>query len=232
MREDILQELRGLAEEDYREFQKKLLPGTGHLLGVRLPKLRLLAKKVGKGDWRAYVGELFSQREALFYEEKLLWGLCIASGVKTWEEAAALAEKFIPEIDNWGVCDCFCSAFKIAGKYREESWKFLEAYLNSDREYELRFGLVMLLTYFTEEEDIDRGLDVLDRFSHPGYYARMAAAWALSVYFVKAPEKTAAYLKRSRLDDWTYQKGLQKIRESYRVDSAVKEQIKQLKRSE
>ena len=58
----------------------------------------------------------------------------------------------------------------------------------------------------------------------------MAVAWALSVCFVKFPEITMQYLKQNTLDDFTYNKTLQKIIESYRVDTETKKLIKQMKR--
>lgn len=45
--ENIHSWLLAHAEEDYRIFTMKLLPGTEHILGVRLPVLRKLAEKAG-----------------------------------------------------------------------------------------------------------------------------------------------------------------------------------------
>ena len=42
--ENIHSWLLAQAEEDYRAFTMKLLPGTEHILGVRLPVLRKLAE--------------------------------------------------------------------------------------------------------------------------------------------------------------------------------------------
>ena len=42
--------------------------------------------------------------------------------------------------------------------------------------------------------------------------------------------ETLAYLRDSRLDDWTYNKALQKITESYRVSPEGKAQIRAMKR--
>ena len=47
--ENIHSWLLAQAEEDYRIFTMKLLPGTEHILGVRLPVLRKLAKKLARG---------------------------------------------------------------------------------------------------------------------------------------------------------------------------------------
>ena len=58
----------------------------------------------------------------------------------------------------------------------------------------------------------------------------MAVAWAISLCFVKFEEKTMNYIKNNKLDDFTYNKSLQKICESLRVDKDMKAIIKSMKR--
>lgn len=58
----------------------------------------------------------------------------------------------------------------------------------------------------------------------------MAVAWTISIAFVKYKEKTLKFLQNSKLDNFTYNKALQKIVESYRVDKVTKEEIKKMKR--
>ena len=48
--------------------------------------------------------------------------------------------------------------------------------------------------------------------------------------YVKFPEKTMKLLQNNHLDDFTYNKTLQKMRESYQVDSQMKEKLKRMKR--
>ena len=77
---------------------------------------------------------------------------------------------------------------------------------------------------------VNNVLQWMDRISHEGYYVKMAVAWALSVCYVKFPQKTVNYLKENHLDDFTYNKALQKIIESYRVSTEDKEIIRSMKR--
>ena len=44
--------LEELQDPKYQQFTAKLLPGTEHILGVRLPALRKLAKQLAAGDWQ------------------------------------------------------------------------------------------------------------------------------------------------------------------------------------
>ncbi len=230
--EAVRKRLLELAEPDYREFSRKLLPGVLDVLGVRMDKIRTLAKQVARGGLMDFVSqaEEAAQRGSLCHEERLLWGLAIGLGGLGWQETASLIGRFVPVIDNWAVCDGFCSGLKIAGKYRKEAWELLGPYLESDREYENRFGAVMLLNYFADEEYAKAALERLERLKSQGYYAKMAAAWAVSVYYVKLPETVFPYLKESRLDDWTYNKAIQKICESRRLGREEKERLRGMKR--
>ncbi|MNW66444.1 hypothetical protein D3C74_449170 [compost metagenome] len=59
---------------------------------------------------------------------------------------------------------------------------------------------------------------------------KMAVAWAISIAYVKQPEVTMPYLQNNTLDDFTYNKALQKITESYRVTPEDKQLIRSMKR--
>ena len=88
----------------------------------------------------------------------------------------------------------------------------------------------MLLSYFIETDYLEKIFIILDNFKHDGYYAKMGAAWLLSMCYVKYPKETEIYLKKSKLDDWTYNKGIQKTCESLRIDKATKQRLKIMKR--
>ena len=100
----------------------------------------------------------------------------------------------------------------------------------SNKEFEIRFAVVIILNYYITEDYIDLILETLDEVKHEGYYVKMAVAWAISLCFVKFEEKTMNYLKNNKLDDFTYNKSLQKICESLRVDKDTKAIIKSMKR--
>ena len=58
----------------------------------------------------------------------------------------------------------------------------------------------------------------------------MGVAWIVSVIFVKYEEKARKLLQKNNLDDFTYNKALQKIIESNRVSKEVKDAIRKMKR--
>jgi len=78
MVEEIRKKLHELSEEDYKTFNQKLLPGVEHVLGVRLPAMRKLAKEVAKGDFRSYLDEAAEKIGAdSIHEEIMLQGLVL-----------------------------------------------------------------------------------------------------------------------------------------------------------
>ncbi|MBC3900931.1 DNA alkylation repair protein [Acetobacterium malicum] len=223
---DLKDELLALAEEKYRKFSSSLTPGTDTILGVRLPALRKIAKRMAKADWRGY---LETARDDSF-EETLLQGMVIGYADLELAERLALIEAYLPKIDNWSICDSFCTGLKFTKKHQEEVWLFLQPYLKSDEVYEIRFGVVMFITYFVEDlylEPMFRNFNAIDC---DNYYVKMAVAWAITSCFTVFPEMTMIYLKANDLDDYTYNKALQKITESRQVNPEMKVRIRCMKR--
>lgn len=222
----IREQLIELAEEDYRKFTASLLPGVENILGVRLPLLRNIAKKIAKEDWRTFL----ATKDDIYMEEITLRGMVIGYVKADIEEILYYTADFIPHINNWSTCDSFCGGLKITKTNREKVWDFLQPYLKSDNEYEIRFGVVMLLNYYVTPEYAKMAFQHFDNITHKGYYVMMAIAWAVSIYYINLPSDTLEYLKNNRLNDVTYHKALQKITESLRIDESTKEMIRGMKR--
>lgn len=222
----IKQEILNAAEKDYKEFSASLIPNINNVIGVRIPVLRKLAKKL----FKEYGENCLHPCQTEFMEEVMIRGMIIGLLKKEADDILDYIKNFVPQIDNWAVCDIFCGSLKFSIKNKEKVWKFIQPYLKSKKEYEIRFGLVMLLSYFIETDYLEKIFSILDNFKHEGYYAKMAAAWLLSMCYVKYPQETEFYLKNSKLDDWTYNKGIQKTCESLRIDKSTKQRLKIMKR--
>ncbi|MFA9398796.1 MAG: DNA alkylation repair protein [Clostridiaceae bacterium] len=225
MENAIRKQIFEFADEEYREFYKKLCPGTENIIGVRVPMLRNLAKQIAKGDWREYIK--FAQDE--YYEEIMLQGMVLGYAKADIEELLCYVDDFVIKIDNWAVCDSFCSGLKFTKQNKIRVFEYIKPYLKSENEFEVRFGVVMLLDFYIEENYIENVLGLLDVAKHDGYYVKMAVAWAISKCFVKFPKKTTIYLNNNSLDKFTYNKALQKIVESFQVDKETKNIIRSMK---
>ena len=226
MNNEIKEKLKNLADEKYRSFCSGLVPDSGNMLGVRLPQLRTLAKEIAAADWRGYL----AANDDEFFEEIMLQGFILGFVKIDVEERLQLISEFIPKICNWSICDSFSAGLKFVKKNKARVWEFLQRYFNSDSEFEIRFAVVMAMDFFIDEDHIDEMIVLLDRIKNDGYYVKMAVAWALSVCYVKFPGKTLVYLQYNELCDFTYNKALQKIIESNRVDSEAKDLMRSMKR--
>lgn len=226
MENEIRKKIFELADDKYKEFHSGLCPNTNNIVGVRVPILRNYAKEIAKGDFRKYLKE--AQEE--YYEEIMLQGMVIGLAKMHCAERLDYISKFVPKIDNWAVCDVTCAGLKFTKKNLDAVWDFIQIYFHSNKEFELRFGIVMLLDFYITDEYIDKVIQILDSIKHEGYYVKMAIAWTISVAYVKFPNKIMNYLKDNTLDDFTYNKALQKIIESYRVTEEDKKSIRKMKR--
>ena len=164
------------------------------------------------------------------YEEKMVYGLVIGYMKAKFVERLKYLDKFVPMIDNWAICDCSASTYKFTNKNLDEMFEYLQKYINSKREFELRFACIMLMDYYLTEEYIDKVLEIYNNIISDKYYVQMGIAWGISVAFVKNEEKTREFLKNNKLDDFTYNKSLQKMIESNRVSKEVKDELKKMKR--
>ena len=210
----------------YKEFHSSLCPNVDKIIGVRVPELRKMAKEIANKDYDKFLEKAKDE----FYEELLLQGLVIGYARISIEETFKYLKRFVPKINSWAVCDTTCSNLKITKKYMKEMWLFLEQYINSKNEYEIRFALVMYLNYYLTEDYIDDILQKVDKITNKEYYVQMAIAWLISFAYIKQKEKTEKFLLNNNLDIFTQNKSIQKICESYRVSEEDKEKIRKLKR--
>ena len=120
-------------DNGYKAFYEKLVPGVNNVRGVRSPIIKQIAKKIAKEDYDYFLEE----RSFEYYEEKMLYGLVIGNLKLPFEEVARHIIEFVPVIDNWAVCDCFCASLKITIKNKDAMWRLLERYFNSNEELSL-----------------------------------------------------------------------------------------------
>ena len=180
---------RFAGEPRYREGHVRIvnpLPGVP-VLGLHIPDMKKIAKELAAGDGMPTMLEGFETAgQGLYYEKKLVWGLMLDCMKAPLADRLLHLERFVPQIDNWAVCDTVCGASKwvmrrdrmsVAGKggrisssggasgVREAVWDFLERWWGSEREFEVRFAVIMAMCHFLSPEWLDRvfgKIDLLD----------------------------------------------------------------------
>lgn len=225
--DEFIHALEEEAEPEFREFQKRLIKTSGTILGIRTPSMRTIAKQIFQGNYEEYL----SVCRADSFEEVMIHGLVITN-IKpvSAEQLCSLADSFLPLIDNWAVNDCFCGSLKQIRKYSGEFFIHLEHYLSSDSPWDVRAGLIFMLSHYLEEDTIEEVLLRCDRIHIDHYYVRMGQAWLIATAYAKFRDLTHNYLEHCSLDDWTFNKTIMKCRESYRVNREDKELLKSMKR--
>ena len=223
--ENLRDKLYNLSDEKYKKFQSTLSQNVDNIIGVRIQKIREIAKEIAKEN----PIEFLEKYNCELYEEKMIYGLVIGYMKAGFEERVKYIDKFVPMIDNWGICDCCCATYKFTKKNLEEMFGYLQKYINSQDEFEVRFAVIMLMDYYITDEYIDKVFKIYDNINLDKYYVKMAIAWAISVAFVKYEEKTREFLKNNSLDKFTFNKALQKIIESNVVNKETKDEMRRMK---
>ena len=85
--------------------------------------------------------------------------------MKDTEAYLSLVARFIAIINSWSVCDTFdfYGKQRFVDKNKKRVWLFLEDRMKSDKEYEIRFGVVMAMAHYIDEEYIDNVLQWMDQ---------------------------------------------------------------------
>lgn len=245
----------------YREGHLRIvnaLPAR-HVLGLHLPEIKQMAKLFSRSGCEIQLpdgsrrrctngAELIRSFEAvpeksLCYEETLIWGFLINLEKCSVDEHLAMLGHYIPTLDNWAVCDSFCANAKwMARTDKERLWLFLQPYFGSTREFEVRFAVVVAMTYFLNKECLKRVFKQLERINFglvkseyttvkgkpkaaqqgtvqgtEPYYVRMGVAWLLATALAKFPEQTRAYANASCLPEDVIRLYVRKARESFRT---------------
>lgn len=217
--------LHDISDEKYRQFNIKIVPTEERIIGVRIPLLRKIAKDITSGNWT----EFLRKCKYSYYEEIMLAAIVIGLVKVEEDQFMNLVKNFISHIDNWAVCDTFCAGLKLTNKYKEQMWTLLTQWVDSNNQWKLRFVIVMMLNYYIDDLHVFDVLNYCDKIQSEAYYVKMAQAWLISCVYIKYNDIGYEYMRRSKIDRWTYNKAIQKIVDSYRVSDKQKAMVKQLR---
>ena len=103
-------------------------------------------------------------------------------------------------------------------------------YIDSEKEFEQRVVAVLLMSHYLVDDYYEQVLEIMNRLKHEGYYTKMGVAWCVATAYAKYREATRQFLKNNELDDWTYNKSIQKMIESYRVPEEDKPMLREMRR--
>lgn len=222
--DDFIKSLFLLQDLNYQKQESKLTFTKYEMIGVRIPLLRKIAKEISKSNYLKFLGEVKER----YYEEVLIEGLVIATLKE--EELLEFLPKYISKIDNWAICDSFCNSLKFIKKDYSKYFEYFKDFLFSDEEFKVRVGLVVFLNFYVTDEYIQEIFSLVDKITLDKYYVNMAIAWLLAECFIKYPSVTKEYLKNAKINDFTFNKAISKIRDSYRVSENEKDELRMMRR--
>ena len=211
--------LKSLQDIKYKEFHSSLVLNSKYeMIGIRVPILREIAKEISKGN----IEQFLKYSQTKYYEEVMIQGLVIAH-IKDEQVFYEYFKKHVNKIDNWALCDSFCSSIKIVKKYEDKYFKEAMELALLDDEYLARVGLVLILDHFICLKNLDNIFKILNKIQSNKFYINMAEAWLVCEMYIKFPKKTEMFLKNNYLNKFTQNKAISKIKDSYRVSVEEKE---------
>jgi len=137
-----------LSDIKYKDFHSKLILDK-NLIGIRTPLLKDIAKKISKTNYLEFI----KLNNHAFYEETIIHGLLIGYIKEGIDNSLKLLDEFSRYINNWAICDLIISNLKIVNKNKDKVLHLIHKYLKSDQTYQVRVALVLLLDYYTHQNN-------------------------------------------------------------------------------
>lgn len=220
----IMERLFALQDREYQAFQSKLMPTVPPetVIGVRTPLLRKLAKELaGTPQAESFLQSLPHN----YYEENNLHAFLLER-IRDYDTALTKTKKFLPYINNWATCDCFCP--KVFARHKAELLDPIRQWLGSDQLYTVRYAMGLLMRYYLDEEFRPEYLAWVAGVHSEEYYLNMMRAWYFATALAKQYDKILPFIEKQKLDVWTHNKTIQKAIESYRITPEQKEYLRGL----
>ena len=218
-------ELFKIQDKKYRDFVSKLTPNIDSetIIGIRFPELRKLSKQIFKdNNYQDFLDDLPHE----YFEENNLHVLLV-SQIKDYDKCILEINKFLPYINNWSTCDTFSP--KVFTNNKDKLIKEIKKWIKSKDTYTIRFGVLMLMKHYLDEDFKEEYLKLVSKIKSDEYYVNMMIAWYFATALAKQYEYTLPYIKNKILSPWVHNKTIQKAIESYRISEDKKALLRTLK---
>ncbi len=223
--EEIRTRLHSMADEQYRDFNSKLIPTVdpADIMGVRTPELRKYAKElIKREDTELFLDELPHR----YYDENQLHAF-IVSEIKEYAICIRRVCEFLPYVDNWATCDQMSP--RVFQKHKRELLGNIRKWVDSDHTYTVRFGIGMLMRHFLDEDFSTEYPEIVIGIRSGEYYVNMMRAWYFATALAKQYDSVLPVIENRQLDPWTHNRTIQKSVESRRITSEQKTHLKSLR---
>ena len=222
----IQEELFRLRDEQYRDFQIRLVPTVDPqtVIGVRTPLLRQYAKELsGREEADVFLSALPHR----YFDENQLHTFLLCE-MKDYERCVGEVCRFLPYVNNWATCDQLSP--KVFSKHRGELLASVRKWIASEDTYTVRFGIGMLMSHYLDECFDPVFPELVAGIRSEEYYINMMRAWYFATAMAKRRDDVIGYIEDESLDRWTHNMAIRKALESRRVPDADKAYLRTLKR--
>ena len=221
----VVERLKKVSDNKYKEFQAKLVPNISSdlILGVRTPDMRKIAKEINDTE---EAKKFLNQIPHKYYEENLVHMFLIAM-IKNFDLCVEELNKFLPYVDCWPVSDQ--SSPKVFSKNHDKLISIIKKWISSEHVYTARFGIRILMNEFLGDDFKEEYLSIVANKKGEDYYLKMMIAWYFATALAKKYDDTIIYFENHMLDEWVFNKAIQKAVESFRVTDEHKLYLKSLK---
>lgn len=226
--EMIRERLFELRDLQYKAFHSKLMPNINPdlIIGVRIPDLRRLAKELKNSPEAETFLKTLPHK---YYEENNLHAFLI-EGINDYGKCIKAVDEFLPCIDNWATCDSLRP--KIFKKYPTELEKQALEWIDSGREFTVRYGIECLMMHFLGDNfSIDHAHKIAS-VDCSEYYVSMMVAWYFATALAMQTDAILPIIERGLPDCETQKRTIRKATESFRISKELKQRLANLQYSD
>ena len=226
-----LQELlQSYVDRDATKNYQRIIPDTGKFFGVPLPILRVIAAEIGKFIQKEPSGAKLLL-ETLWkegsFEARQIAGICLEKfGPKNPEICLDFVSSFLPDLDNWAVCDnlAMFGVEPIVYSNPELVLPLSEKWITSENKWIRRFGVVTLRGYKRVQttDEVFKILDLVMKDNEKDI--KKAVSWVLREITKKNPDDVAEFLTRwakanpDKDARWIIKEGMTKLPEEKQAE--------------
>lgn len=207
-----------IGSEKEISFEQKVVNTRLLCYGKTSFKAKEWAKQIKKGNFLSFLDGV----KIKTHFDSIVCAYLI-NGIKDLNEYEKRLDAFVITIDNWASCD----TLKFDKIEKPALISLSKRYLKSDRTFIRRVGVDIYFELYKDEKYLSCAFAVIDGLKdEKEYYVNACGAWLLSFCFIKYRDKTLEYLKSNDTNAFIINKGIEKIRDSFRVSAEDKETVK------
>lgn len=221
----FLNYLLSFHQKEKEEWAREILNTKLNLLCVPTRVIHRMVNDIMKGNYLSFLElEIFDN-----YESIAIYGM-IVSKIRDFDIMVIFLSKYLNVMENWAHCDLL--SFTITEESKDKFLLLSHKYVTDQRVFVRRLSLMILFQMVKDHTVLPIIFGtLLNLDKEDAYYVIMMAGWLLSECIICYQKQTLSYLiNHDELNRKIVNKGIQKCRESRRLNQEEKDFLLQYKR--